>query len=189
MASIILRSKIPTSTVVRVCSASMCTNTANLKKRSLGLKEAPLIKNEVALMKREDIIQKQQHDEALISITKPSDISTVTGVPEEHIKSRRVRIFMPSKNAMQSGTDNINQWNMEFETRERWENPLMGWCSSGDPLSNMKVDFSQKEEAIAFCEKNGWAWYVDEQSPPKQMKPKNYGVNFSWNRRTRVSTK
>lgn len=30
---------------------------------------------------------------------------------------------------MQSGTNNIQRWEMEFETRERWENPLMGWSS------------------------------------------------------------
>ena len=58
------------------------------------------------------------------------DIAPVTGVPEEHIKTRRVRIFKPAKNAMQSGTNNTHRWKMEFETRERWENPLMGWQSS-----------------------------------------------------------
>lgn len=31
---------------------------------------------------------------------------------------------------MQSGTNNIGHWEMEFETRERWENPLMGWSST-----------------------------------------------------------
>jgi NADH dehydrogenase (ubiquinone) Fe-S protein 4 len=58
------------------------------------------------------------------------NISTITGVPEEHIKTRLVRIYRPSKNAMQSGTDNTNHWEIEFETRERWENPLMGWSST-----------------------------------------------------------
>lgn len=58
------------------------------------------------------------------------DISPITGVPEEHVKERRVRIFMPAKNAMQSGTDNIHHWSIEFDNRERWENPLMGWSST-----------------------------------------------------------
>jgi len=63
-------------------------------------------------------------------------------------------------------------------------------CSrcSGDPLSNMKVEFQTEEDAIAFCEKNGWKWYVQKQKE-KEMKPKSYGENFSWNKRTRVSTK
>lgn len=58
------------------------------------------------------------------------DLSPVTGVPEEHIKGRLVRIYEPPKNAMQSGTDNIGHWELDFDTRERWENPLMGWSST-----------------------------------------------------------
>jgi NADH dehydrogenase (ubiquinone) Fe-S protein 4 len=68
---------------------------------------------------------------------------------------------------------------------------LMCWtslCCSGDPLSNMKVEFQTEDEAIAFCEKNGWKWYVQKHKE-KDLKPKSYGVNFSWNKRTRVSTK
>lgn len=59
---------------------------------------------------------------------------------------------------------------------------------SGDPMSNMKVQFSNKEDAIAYCEKNGWQWFVQE-GTVKPMRPKSYGVNFSWNKRTRTSTK
>ncbi|XP_054723324.1 NADH dehydrogenase [ubiquinone] iron-sulfur protein 4, mitochondrial-like, partial [Uloborus diversus] len=83
-----------------------------------------------------------------------SDITPLTGVPDEHVKGRLVRIFRPAKNPMQSGTFNTRKWKMEFETRQRWENPLMGWSSTGDPLSNMNVQFSSQEEAIKFCEKN-----------------------------------
>jgi len=36
---------------------------------------------------------------------------------------------------------------------------------------------------------NGWTWYVDGELKPKKERVKNYGVNFSWNKRTRVSTK
>lgn len=90
---------------------------------------------------------------------------------------------------MQSGTNNIQSWEMEFDNRERWENPLMGWSSTGDPLSNMKVNFASKEDAISFCEKNGWKWFVDTEERVKPKRVKNYGINFSWNKRTRVSTK
>lgn len=83
----------------------------------------------------------------------------MSGVPEEHIKERRVRIFVPAKNAMQSGTNGSKTWRIEFETRERWENPLMGWSSTGDPLSNTHVAFASKEDAAAFCEKNGKVFY------------------------------
>lgn len=60
----------------------------------------------------------------------PQDISTLTGVPEEHIKTRKVHIFVPAKTAMQSGSNSTKKWKMDFDTRERWENPLMGWAST-----------------------------------------------------------
>lgn len=58
------------------------------------------------------------------------DLSPVTGVPEEHVKTRLVKISKATKNVMQSGTDNTHEWVMEFDNRERWENPLMGWTST-----------------------------------------------------------
>eukprot|EP00057_Strongylocentrotus_purpuratus_P006244 XP_011660718.1 PREDICTED: NADH dehydrogenase [ubiquinone] iron-sulfur protein 4, mitochondrial [Strongylocentrotus purpuratus] len=119
---------------------------------------------------------------------KTMDISTISGIPEEHIKTRRVRIFIPTKHAMQSGTNNIQRWTLEFDTRERWENPLMGWGSTADPLSNVDVSFRTKEEAMRFAEKNGWKYEVME---PQVSKPraKSYGANFSWDKKTRVTTK
>lgn len=90
---------------------------------------------------------------------------------------------------MQSGTNNIHHWEMDFEPRQRWENQLMGWWSTGDPLSNLKVQFNSKEDAVSFCEKNGWNYYIQESHNEKKYKPKSYGVNFSWNKKTRVSTK
>ena len=45
------------------------------------------------------------------------------------------------------------------------------------------------EEAIDHCDKNGWKWFVEAEEKPKKSRVKNYGVNFSWNKRTRVSTK
>lgn len=156
--------------------------------KALEVKEAPQVETKYILMRPEEVSHQKQLD-GYITVDQPMNISTITGVPEEHIKTRLVRIYRPCKNAMQSGTDNTHHWEMEFETRERWENPLMGWASTGDPLSNMKVQFHTEEEAIAFCEKNGWKWYVQTQKKEKELKPKSYGVNFSWNKRTRVSTK
>ena len=98
------------------------------------------------------------------------DVSPISGVPEEHTRSRRVRIFEPAKNAMQSGTNNIQHWEMEFDNRQRWENPLMGWCSSGDPHSNLKLEFNSCEEAIAHCEKNGWNYFVEARPDLPEMR-------------------
>lgn len=57
-------------------------------------------------------------------------MSSVTGVPEEHVKDRVVKISKITKNVMQSGTDNTHNWIMQFDNRQRWENPLMGWTST-----------------------------------------------------------
>ncbi len=130
----------------------------------------------------------QQETRVEIVKDKSMDITAVSGIPDEHIKTRRVRIFVPARNAMQSGTNNTHQWKLEFETRERWENPLMGWGSTADPLSNISLPFCSKEEAASFAEKNG-RWYEIEEPSTKAMKPKSYGANFSWDKKTRVSTK
>ncbi|XP_075397145.1 NADH dehydrogenase [ubiquinone] iron-sulfur protein 4, mitochondrial [Tenrec ecaudatus] len=134
------------------------------------------------------LAQDQAQDTQLIAVDDNLDITTLTGVPEEHIKTRKVRIFVPARNNMQSGVNNTKKWKMEFDTRERWENPLMGWASTADPLSNMVLTFSTKEDAAAFAEKNGWSYDIEERKVPKP-KSKSYGANFSWNKRTRVSTK
>uniref|UniRef100_A0A8V0YN06 NADH dehydrogenase [ubiquinone] iron-sulfur protein 4, mitochondrial n=1 Tax=Gallus gallus TaxID=9031 RepID=A0A8V0YN06_CHICK len=107
------------------------------------------------------LAQDQTRDTQLITVDEKLDISTLTGVPDEHIKTRRVHIFVPARNAMQAGVNNTKKWKMEFDNRERWENPLMGWASTADPLSNMVLTFSTKEDAIAFAEKNG-AYYTHE---------------------------
>jgi NADH dehydrogenase (ubiquinone) Fe-S protein 4 len=50
----------------------------------------------------------------------PAEITPTTGLPAEH-GGRTVRIFCPSRTAMQSGTHATKKWRMEFENRERWE--------------------------------------------------------------------
>lgn len=182
-----------TSLLMRCMGAARCP-TLKLPIASFGtssphfaVNEPTLIRKDLALLKQEEV-EKKQKLAGYITIKGQENISVVTGVPEEHIKTRTVRIYEPVKNCMQSGTDNIGHWEMEFDNRERWENPLMGWCSSGDPLSNMKLQFNDKEEAIAHCEKNGWNYFIDAttQKPPRA---KSYANNFHWSRRSRTSTK
>ena len=58
------------------------------------------------------------------------DVSIVSLTPREQLKARTVRIYSPSKNAMQSGTFGTHKWQIQFDTRERWENPMMGWTAT-----------------------------------------------------------
>ncbi|XP_017653600.1 NADH dehydrogenase [ubiquinone] iron-sulfur protein 4, mitochondrial isoform X2 [Nannospalax galili] len=76
------------------------------------------------------LAQDQTRDTQLITVDEKLDVTTLTGVPEEHIKTRKVRIFVPARNNMQSGVNNTKKWKMDFDTKERWENPLMGWTST-----------------------------------------------------------
>ena len=58
-----------------------------------------------------------------------------------------VRIFQPTKNAMQSGRANSRNWVLEYEpTEARRADPLMGWISSGYmENSQVRLRFASKE--------------------------------------------
>lgn len=75
--------------------------------------------------------QDAQHNDLItIEPSEVTELPSISGIPKEHIYTRRARIYKPSKNAMQSGTHNTQRWKLDFENRERWENPLMGWGST-----------------------------------------------------------
>ncbi|CAH0550604.1 unnamed protein product [Brassicogethes aeneus] len=193
MALIMLRSRALTlcSNNLKWTSATISTSAPTFSddvNKAVKQKEPKQVENNIALLNPDEVEHKQKM-KGYITVEGAPDVSLISGIPEEHIKGRRVRIYEPPKNAMQSGTNNIGHWEMEFDNRERWENPLMGWASTGDPLSNMKIQFSTKEDAMDYCAKNGWEYFVQESSHDKPFKPKNYGINFSWNKRTRTSTK
>nr|CAI5838276.1 unnamed protein product [Callosobruchus analis] len=117
------------------------------------------------------------------------DITLVGGVPVDAQNQITARIYMPSKNPMQSGTNNTKHWVVSFEGVKRWENPNMGWCSTGNPVSNVHLNFLTKEDAIAFCKKTGWSWIVLPSATTKKIKVRSYAKNFHYNKRFRVSTK
>ena len=55
---------------------------------------------------------------------------------------------------MQSGNKNSDKWFLEFLTNDTGINPLMGWESSTDTLSEVKLVFSDKNLAIEYAKKN-----------------------------------
>ena len=54
---------------------------------------------------------------------------------------------------MQSGNAKSNKWILEFKTKDPTKNPLMGWESSSDTLTELKLEFSSKELAINYAKK------------------------------------
>jgi len=175
------------STILRGIQASNKIQIASLS-RAQVLATDIQIKDKVKDVKQTNAEQFIGREQQLIVVEGAEDLSLLSGMPEEQTLERQVRIFKPAKNAMQSGTAGIKRWKIEWNTCERWENNLMGWSSTADPLSNTQLDFANKEEAIAFAEKNKWNYILED---PKERNPKakSYALNFSWNKRTRKSTK
>ena len=92
------------------------------------------------------------------------------------------RIFRPAKTAMQSGQARTRAWILEFEPEARREvEPLMGWTSSRDMKSQIRMSFPTKEQAIAYAEKHGIAYHVSEPHVRKR-RPKSYSDNFRFGR-------
>ena len=60
---------------------------------------------------------------------KSEDVTALSGVPKEYQTENVARIYVPTKNPMQSGTFGTKKWKIEFDTNERWKNSLMGWGS------------------------------------------------------------
>jgi hypothetical protein len=76
------------------------------------------------------------------------------------------RIYKPARNVMQSGTGKTKRWALEHELAEaRRIEPLMGWTSSADTRQQVRLFFDTREEAIAYAEREGVAYRVEEPKP------------------------
>ena len=91
----------------------------------------------------------------------------------------KFKIFQPAKSAMQSGKKNIKKWVMLpiEESSIRSVNPLMGWIAASNTSSQLRFEFTNKEEAINFAESKKFEYEVCE---PKalEVKKKSYAANF-----------
>ncbi len=78
---------------------------------------------------------------------------------------------------MQSGNSKSDKWILEFETKDPTNNPLMGWESSSDTLSELKLEFSSKDLAINYAKKKKINYEIIEPKKRKTVK-KSYADNF-----------
>ena len=97
----------------------------------------------------------------------------------------RARIYQPARNAMQSGMAKTRQWVLDYEPASAREvDPLMGWTSSVDTQTQVRLKFDSKEAALDYAKDHGLEAVVQE---PKKRKPNlragGYGENFATNRR------
>ena len=93
------------------------------------------------------------------------------------------RIYKPAKTAMQSGTAKTREWVLDYEPEQPREiEPLMGWTSSGDMRQQVKLRFATAEEAVAYAERHGIPYQVQE-GKPAARRGMSYADNFAYTRR------
>jgi hypothetical protein len=91
------------------------------------------------------------------------------------------RISRPAKSATQSGSARTKVWLLEHAPASREIEPLMGWTSSSDTTSQIKLWFATREEAIAYAQREGIAYRVEEPKPAAR-RIMSYSDNFKTNR-------
>jgi hypothetical protein len=92
------------------------------------------------------------------------------------------RIYKPAKTAMQQGRAGTHDWILEYEPEQpRTIEPLMGWTSSADTRSQVRMSFATKEEAVAYATRHGIAFRLEE-SQKSSVRPKSYAENFKFGR-------
>ena len=97
----------------------------------------------------------------------------------------RARIYQPAKTAMQSGMGKARNWVLEFApAAEKELDPLMGWTSSADTQSQVRLRFETREAAEAYAQANGIEYELVEPKARKPViRPRGYGENFATDRK------
>ena len=94
-----------------------------------------------------------------------------------------IKIYKPAKTSMQSGSKNTKKWLAEFISDiDTKKDTLMGWNSSLDTQSQIKIFFDTKEQAVNWPIKNKYQYFVEEPKKRK-IKIKSYASNFDTNKK------
>ena len=93
----------------------------------------------------------------------------------------KAKIYKPAQTTMQSGKGNSKNWLLEFDTLNNGINPFMGWETSKDTMSEVKLEFLTREQAISYAKKNNIDYYLIEPQKRKIIK-KSYTDNFLKNK-------
>jgi len=97
----------------------------------------------------------------------------------------RARIYQPARTAMQSGMARTKGWTLDFTVESGREiDPLMGWTSSGDTQSQVRLSFDSREAAEDYARERGIDYVVTDPKPRKpNIRPRGYGENFASDRK------
>jgi hypothetical protein len=94
------------------------------------------------------------------------------------------RIYRPAPNAMQSGRGKSRQWVLVHEQASpRQIEPLMGYTSSSDTETQVRLAFDSLEAAESYAQRKGIPYTVQpaHESTPKRS---SYPDNFRADRKT-----
>ncbi|WP_426164790.1 ETC complex I subunit [Sandarakinorhabdus sp. DWP1-3-1] len=88
------------------------------------------------------------------------------------------RLYQRPKNAMQSGRARTGQWLLEYERDEpQRADPLTGWAGSGDTETQIRLQFPDRDAALAYAEANGLTVEIVPLGP-RTLKLQAYADNF-----------
>ncbi len=91
----------------------------------------------------------------------------------------RVKIYQPTKNAMQSGRARTKKWHLVPEVDTPLvPDRLMGWQSGVDTLRQINLVFDTQAEAVAYAKRKGYEYRMIEPNV-RSFKHKSYASNFT----------
>jgi len=95
------------------------------------------------------------------------------------------RIYRPSRTAMSSGAAKTQTWVLEYAADSaRAVDPLMGWTSSTDTQSQVRMTFASRKAAVDYAADNGIDAVVQDPKDRKaRLRAGGYGENFATDRR------
>lgn len=89
-----------------------------------------------------------------------------------------VRIYQPSKTAMQSGKSKTKKWRVTFETEDPLSaEPVMGWIQAHDMSQELQLFFPSLDSALRFVTIRGLSYTICNPSLNSPV-AKNYAFNF-----------
>lgn len=93
-------------------------------------------------------------------------------------------ICQRSRTPGRAGLRALSQWYIEFEPwAPRKIEPLMGWTSSRDPFSNIRLEFPSLKSAVSFAESRGWRYSIIDR--PSKLQRRNYQTELARQRTLR----
>lgn len=119
-------------------------------------------------------------EEAGLGVPEDRNLSVHRGTsPEpEELRASPVRVYCRSPSPMQSGPAHVGEWIVEFEPHLKpGIDPLMGWTSSADPQTQVRLTFDSREAALAYCRRQDLPCEV-ERPPVRRRRLRSYADNF-----------